>query len=258
MNAIALTDVQISDSGIYRIINLLNNKSYIGQAKNIKLRIKEHLRSTINDSRKDFNVPIHAAMRKYGIDNFKCYILEQCAANLLNEREQYWISYYHTYSLDPLCNGYNLTAGGKQSIRKIKLTADDVKTIWQLLRENELTYSEIASQFNVVKGTIIAINSGKVWHSVKIQYPIRNNSRTCKNNIFEDYKYNGTAVVQKTKSGDIIKVFPSAAFAAKYLGNYDYNKHIFNCCKGKRKSAYGYIWELTTISKDEWKKLFNN
>ena len=43
------------------------------------------------------------------------------------------------------------------------------------------------------------------------------------------------------KSGKIIKTFNSIIDSAKYIGK---NKscHIVSCCKGKLKSAYGYIW----------------
>ena len=50
----------------------------------------------------------------YGWENFKTEILE---SNILSqtdadEREQYWIAYYHTYVKDPECKGFNLTPGG--------------------------------------------------------------------------------------------------------------------------------------------------
>lgn len=76
-------------AGIYKITNLINQKIYIGQSKNIHIRIKEHLRSTINAARKDYDVSIHRAIRKYGIDAFQLDVLEICAADELNEREQY-------------------------------------------------------------------------------------------------------------------------------------------------------------------------
>lgn len=41
---------------------------------------------------------------------------------MANEREKYWIAFYHTYIKDPLCNGYNLTLGGDgQSGRPMSL-----------------------------------------------------------------------------------------------------------------------------------------
>lgn len=47
-------------------------------------------------------------MVKYGIDNFKFEIIEECDKSILSEREKYWIKFYK--SVAP--NGYNLTTGG--------------------------------------------------------------------------------------------------------------------------------------------------
>jgi hypothetical protein len=58
-------------------------------------------------------------------------------------------------------NGYNQTAGGKQSIRHIKLTIDDVKEIRNLLVEAKLNYEQIAERFNVCKDLIYRINAGR-------------------------------------------------------------------------------------------------
>lgn len=53
------------------------------------------------------------AIKKYGWDNFTHEIIENnIPLDKLDEREAYWIQYYHTYVEDPECKGYNLTAGG--------------------------------------------------------------------------------------------------------------------------------------------------
>lgn len=45
---------------------------------------------------------------------------------------------------------------------------------------------------------------------------------------------------QYTLSGDFVKQWMSVADAARTL-NYD-RSYLINCCNGKHKSAYGYIW----------------
>lgn len=47
---------------------------------------------------------------------------------------------------------------------------------------------------------------------------------------------------KKTKK--IIKTFPSMIEASQFI-NKKSSSHICNCCKGKLKSAYGYIWEYS-------------
>lgn len=76
-------------SGIYLFTNLINQNKYVGQSKNIYSRIQSHLRSTINPNKKDYNTPLHCAIRKYGLDAFEITVLEKCEYKLLNKREQY-------------------------------------------------------------------------------------------------------------------------------------------------------------------------
>ena len=56
-------------------------------------------------------------IEKYGWDKFTHEILEDCLQTIeeANEREKYWIAFYHTYVGDPECQGYNLTTGGDGS-----------------------------------------------------------------------------------------------------------------------------------------------
>lgn len=93
--------------GIYKITNLINQKSYIGQSINIEKRWVTHKYESINDKQKAYNYSIHQAFRKYGIDNFSFEILELLPKEKLNEKEIYWINFFDSYN-----NGYNETMGG--------------------------------------------------------------------------------------------------------------------------------------------------
>lgn len=100
---------------VYRHINKVNGKSYIGitcQEPNLRWR------NGTGYSKED--QLIAKAIEKYGWDNFEHIILEQnLSLAVANEREQYWISYYHTYINDPECNGYNMTLGGEGTLGHI-------------------------------------------------------------------------------------------------------------------------------------------
>ena len=52
---------------------MINDKVYIGQSVDPKRRFKAHCSRAKNDSD---NSPIHAAIKKYGKENFKLDILE--------------------------------------------------------------------------------------------------------------------------------------------------------------------------------------
>lgn len=95
---------------IYKVINNINDKLCIGQTRNsdIKVRWKQHVR----DSRKDNNIVLYKAFRKYGIENFSIEILCKNIDNVpqLNYIEKYFIAFLETNNSK---KGYNCTEGGE-------------------------------------------------------------------------------------------------------------------------------------------------
>jgi len=88
---------------IYKIINLINNKIYIGQRSS---KILHELDTKYMGSGKI----IKRAINKHGIENFIKEIIEICESKeQLNEREIYWIEFYQSRNPEI---GYNLTKGG--------------------------------------------------------------------------------------------------------------------------------------------------
>jgi len=98
---------------IYQIINLKNQKSYIGFASNFYNRMKRHFDDFDQiEFLKIQNSKFYRAIRKYGIENFVVRILEKpiinnSAKQILGDREKYWIKFFDTCN-----NGYNMTIGG--------------------------------------------------------------------------------------------------------------------------------------------------
>jgi hypothetical protein len=92
-----------SSSGIYKIINIVNNKIYIGCASNIRTRKNGH----VYDLRKGVhkNDYLQKAWNKHGEVNFKFEVVEICDIKLLHEKEHFWVNYYNC--LDRT-KGYNL------------------------------------------------------------------------------------------------------------------------------------------------------
>lgn len=244
-------------SGIYKITNKKNGHSYIGQAKNIDRRIYFHLLSTITETRSDYNYPLHIAIRKYGLDAFELDILEKCSIKDLNSKEQYWIKFYHTYKQDPeYSGGYNLTAGGKQSIRHIKLTEAEAIKIKTLLLETSLTTQEIADSFKITRDYVNRINVGDAWYQSTFDYPIR---KTPVVDLKKLYGFNGTCILQIDKiTNEVLNRFPSRNMAAIWLGSVKYGSHISQAISGKRQSAWGYKWAKEEISEEAWIDLLNN
>jgi group I intron endonuclease len=87
--------------GIYKITNP-KGKIYIGQSTNIEDRWKKgHKYSS------GCGVKLKNSFKKYGWENHKKEILEECIVEYLSERETYWIEYYNSYK-----KGLNSTSKG--------------------------------------------------------------------------------------------------------------------------------------------------
>lgn len=98
----------MSNGYIYQIINIENQKSYIGFASNFYNRMKRHFDDFHQIKYpKIQNSKFYRAIRKYGIENFVVKILERPLVQDLPEREKYWIKFFNTCD-----NGYNMTKGG--------------------------------------------------------------------------------------------------------------------------------------------------
>lgn len=159
--------------GIYKITNLINRKIYIGKSGNIESRWKDHKRHSFDSKYDSYNCYIHCAIRKYGIDNFKFEVIEECKIEELDEKEKYWIKYYGTY---PISNGrgYNVFPGGKS--KSFKLSSKDVENIKHDLEFSTEPIKYIAPKYNVETTIIYMINSGKYYKDDNREYPIRGKS----------------------------------------------------------------------------------
>ena len=219
--------------GIYKITNLQNSHSYIGQSINIENRIKAHYRT------KD-SAYIHRAIQKYGKNNFKYSILEICAPNKqeLNEREQYYIKKYNT--LSP--NGYNLTKGGdnpgiynQKSVSKYTLDRKFITSypsIAMAARANNLDSRNICQVLSHKTNSC----GGFQWYytdEIFIQTEIKTNSG-----------YDKIPVCQyDLKTGEYITTFNSLTEAACACNSKDF-KGIKKCCDffNQGFESLGFLW----------------
>lgn len=71
----------------------------------------------------------------------------------------------------------------------------------------------------------------------------------CENLEWCDYQYNtnysvSKPILQYTKDGEFVRKWKSIISVEKNT-NYN-NAHISKCCKGVRKTAYGYVWKYAS------------
>jgi len=119
-NILPLDEFSKIKGEIYKIVNKINNKIYIGQTRTYRKnknkyrifgyirRFKDHISEAINNTKKKQCTYLNNAIR-LDKDSFIVELLETCEINILDEREKYYINEYK--SLFP--DGYNLTSGGK-------------------------------------------------------------------------------------------------------------------------------------------------
>jgi len=113
------------NSGIYCFENLIDNKKYVGQSKHITKREQEHLYILKSKKKKD-SIYFQNAYNKYNKKNFKFWIVEECAIELLDEREIFWIKELHSHVSE---NGYNISWGGNTPMKNLVHSEESKKLI---------------------------------------------------------------------------------------------------------------------------------
>lgn len=127
---------------VYKIINSINKKSYIGITKNIKSRFEFHKTRYNKISKKEYiEKPLYKAFRKYGIENFKFIVLyENLSIEEAKEKEVELIKKFRTLTHE---NGYNVTKGGDwrsnsgENNNTSKLTEEEVLDIRRKIENGE-------------------------------------------------------------------------------------------------------------------------
>lgn len=152
---------------IYKIINDINNKIYVGQSNNPQRRFEEHCRYD-----KD-NTLIHKAINKYGREHFKMVILEWTENYDQRERE----TILELNSLAP--NGYNVSPDARPPLHignESPMAVINDKIAYQIacvLKYTLWDVGDICSTFGVTSDIVRHINDGDSWTQKNWVYPIR-------------------------------------------------------------------------------------
>lgn len=114
--------------GVYKIVNILNSKQYIGSSNDVKFRISTH-KSRLKKGN-HHSIKLQRAYNKYGLESFIFELIEICDIDDLLIREQHYINLFDSYN-----NGYNSTLiagspmlGKTQSIEAKNKISDFAKT----------------------------------------------------------------------------------------------------------------------------------
>lgn len=211
-------------TGIYTITNIINNKMYVGKTKNFQKRKNEHflaLRKNIHN-----NQYLQNAVNKYGIENFKIEILEECNEYYLHSQEHYWCNMLNVLNKD---FGYNIQYTNPQLNKHI------------LSQES--------------KDKIGLANKGKsrnkgYEHSLEFKEKVSKNSSNrsqfTKNKISKTLSEIPHIILQYDLNGNFIKKWFNALIASKELSITHSN--IIRCVNNQRKTAGKFKWIKENIT----------
>jgi group I intron endonuclease len=204
--------------GIYKITNP-KGKIYIGQTVNWKERQKSYKCYHVKGQTKLYN-----SLLKYGWENHKKEIIEECLLNELNEKERYWQEYFNV-----LENGLNcrLTKtndkSGYMSVDSCVKKSQSLKAYWKN-NPRKISEEHMLKMIEGRKGLTRNIETKKKMRDKKIGTSYRNKT-----------------TIQYDLNMNQIAEYPSAKEAGDFLGKC--GKSIANCASGRQKTAYGFIWK---------------
>ena len=244
---------------IYRIINLINGKQYIGQTAN-KYSSKRWDAHKF-DARKGCERPLYRAMRKYGIDNFEFKVmLINIPKEKLDFYEILWIKKLNT----SIPNGYNLSKGGQVFDYKGEDHPASKRIPWnkRIPRSEECKNKIKASWTESRKQLYSKKFSGKNNPQYR-KHPKGISRYGEENPFFRKHHSNITKEKLRETSGryrkeiircdlntdEELQIYPSTHEAARWIkentsfSNPDHSC-LSKCAKGKQKYAYGYKWKF--------------
>ena len=223
---------------IYMYINTINGKRYIGQTVNFNKRHNEHIYMSNNKQYKQYNLPIHCAIRKYGMDNFQIDILAQNIDDKQerNELEKSFISYFNTLCKNGI--GYNVAEGGYNNpfAGKTDEEMEEIRSKMSNSRQGENAPCFGKKWSDETKQKMSESKKGKKIseeHKRKI-------SNGLKGKYTGNKHPNAVKVVQLSKKYEFIKIWDCVKIASDILDIS--NSAIHNCLSGRTISAGGFIW----------------
>lgn len=202
------TKISRDTAGVYAIVNILNNKKYIGSSSDIRKRYRQHYSNLSKNSH--INVHLQRAFNKYGESYFEFWILEKCEnikATLISIEQKY------------------INSDGSYNICKLATHhSGEVYTGHKISEEHRKIIAES--------------NRNRIW----TEESRKKLSMAAKNS--NNNKLQRKAVLQFDLCGNLLAEHASIADAAKTIGNINCRVQIKRCCQNKVKTAYKFKWKF--------------
>ena len=231
-------------SGIYKIVNKVNGKYYVGSSNNIYKRWLHHKRDLNNN--RHHNIHLQRAWNKYGKENFDFIIEKNIPENLLGIEEQIYLNSLNNKVM------YNISDNSSLSIEQRKKS---FKISERMLGKNNPMYGKIGANkgksFSLETKKRMSKNNCKFWlnkkRSEETKQKMRNSSpkeRLGKHHTNEVKQKLSTSHRDKTiyyfKNKNTNETFSGMSydFAKKFgLIPLSVRKLVF----GKMKTLYGWF-----------------
>lgn len=220
---------------IYKVTNKINNKIYIGKTYNFEKRKAQHLYD-INDG-----LPFHAALKKYGINNFRWEIIDYSDNDKeIREKEIYWIKKYNSCIFFKESQGYNLTLGGEGGVSWNSKPVLQYDLGGKFLNEY-ISATHASATTGVQRRDITRCASGGVRRAGKYiwRYKVDNYP-----NQIAPYQRKTSArkrkVMQLDKDGFVLNVFDSLVQASKATSTP--RTSISFCLNKIYQTANNFVW----------------
>jgi group I intron endonuclease len=228
--------------GIYKIISP-TGRVYIGQSIDLEARQKIYARRGCKNQ-----VRLYASLVKYGFSKHIFEVVEECKVEELNVRERHWQDIYDVLSE----NGLNCKLQSTQETKAVhsQNTVDKIRAAKKVLYSTSKG-AEVKSQIAETLRAYNMTEEGKISRSKSAAsrdeaIRIKNTDFTVKvantdyNQIAEKNK---KTINQYGKDEKCIREWSSGREASESLGIDRGN--ISACCKGKLKTAGGFIWKYS-------------
>lgn len=220
---------------IYLRTNLVNGMQYVGQTVNFKNR--EHQWKLLKW--RYANQLLTDEREKYGLENFKVEILEECDDSKLDELERIYIEKYNT--IYP--NGYNTNEGGTINF---KHSSEAKRKMSEIAKTKEHTFKKGCIPWNkgIKMPEEFSKKCSKAKKGCKGTFKGKHHSEETKKKMSDVKKGKRNTALSKivykyNLVGELIDVYPSTQIAGKE-NNCSQSLISMACNDGKIHK--GYIW----------------
>lgn len=142
--------------GIYKILNILTNDCYVGSSVNIKDRWNRHKKDLRKG--KHHSIILQRAWNKYGEQNFKLEVLEECKREEMKDKENEYL-----FSILPV---YNICKEAYSTIGRV-YTEETRKKHIKYAKDNNIKPSKETYESRYISVEKIDKDTGKILDTYK-------------------------------------------------------------------------------------------